>query len=256
MTPDSKNIYVGTGEVMFNRFDAAGAPTTYRHLGNVSKMEVTPSVTKIEKKSSMNAARATIASAITETKMGLSLTLSEFDPKNVALALLGTTSVLSQASATKSDASLGNATLGDWLNTGGLGITVTAVKTGSTTLVLGTDYEVKASSGMIRILPTSTAVDDGDPITWSGTIPAKTYTQVQGLTNGKIEGMLRYESSLDNNGPRQLIDIWRVQINPDGALGFLSDDFADIPLTGDVLLDSSRPVGEQFLRDIFLDTAA
>ena len=96
-TPDSANIYCGTGEVWFNRFDDDGNPTAFRHLGNVSKLDVTPSTTTVEMQSSMNGARATIAQAITALKMEVDVTMTEWDKKNVALALLGDDSAFSQS---------------------------------------------------------------------------------------------------------------------------------------------------------------
>lgn len=250
-TPDSRNIYIGTGEVWFDRFDASGLSTGYRHLGNVSKLEITPSITTIEKKSSMNAARAILQRAITETKMEAALTLDEFEKENVALALLGDASVFTQSSATKTDAALGVAASGRSLNTGYVNITVTAVKHSSTTYVLGTDYTVDAVSGMIYVVPGG-AIVDGDALTWSGSVPAVSSYQVQGLSNGNITGALRFRSSIDAIGPRKVIDIWRLALSPDGALALLGDNFAEIGLKGEILPDSTKPAGQQFCRVIDL----
>jgi hypothetical protein len=251
-TPDARNIYVGTGEVWFDRFDpSTGLSTGYRHLGNVSKLEITPSVTTIEKKSSMNAARAILARAITETKMEVALTLDEFQKDNVALALLGESSAFTQSSATKTGAALGNAQLGKWLSTGFNKITVTDVKHSSTTYVENTDYQVDSDSGMIFIMPTGTIVD-GDALTWDGSVPAIASYQVQGLSDGNIIGALRFRSSADAIGPRKLIDIWSCAMSPDGALALIGDDFGEIGLKGEILPDSTKPAGQQFCRVIDL----
>lgn len=250
-TPDSRNMYCGTGEIWFNRLDSTGTPTGYRHLGDVSKFDLTPTATLIEKQSSMNSARAVVAQAITAMKMQVALTLSEFERNNVALGLLGDTSAYTQTLATKTDAALGNAKLGYGLDTGAQKIVVTTVKSGATTYVLGTDYTVDSDAGIITPLA-SGAIVDGSAITWSGSVPAFTSYQVQGLTNGSIVGALRFRSSVDNVGPRKLVDIWRCVISPGGAIALLGTAFADVGLNGECLPDATKPAGQQFCRVIDL----
>jgi|GEM_PF-5678486 len=252
-TPDSRNIYCGTGEIWFNRFDTSGAATAWRHLGDVSKLDLTPTATTIEHQSSMNAARAVDAQAITAVKMAVAMDLSEFAKENMALALLGAASAYTQTLVTKTAAALGDALLGYALDAGGQKIVVTDVKKASTSLVLGIDYTVDSDAGLITILESNTVgVVDGDALTWDGSIPAFTSTQVQGLANGQILGALRFRSSADAVGPRKLVDIWRLSIAPSGALAMLGNAFGAISLTGDALLDSTKPVGQQFCRVIDL----
>jgi hypothetical protein len=256
MTPDSGNIMVGSGEVWFNRKETDGTYKGFRHLGNVSKLEITPTPTIIEKKSSMNAARAVIARAITETKIDVALTLDEFDPKNVALALLGDSAAFTQdVDAAVADADLGTAHKGYALDTGFVNITVTAVKKGATTFDEGTDYTVDAVSGLIMVLEGGT-IDEDDALTWDGSVPAIASVAVQACSNGHIEGRLRYRSSADQVGPRTMVDIYRLALSPSGAIALIGDAFAEIPLSGEALSDSSKPVGEQFAKVTYLPAAA
>jgi hypothetical protein len=246
-TPSSANIYCGTGEVWFNRQNVDGTYAGYRHLGNVSKLDITPTVAEIVKKSSMNATRAIIGRAVTETKMELAMTLSEFDKENVALALMGSTRVLAQAlNAAVVGVALGISKAGSALDTGKLKIVVTDVKMGVTVYVVGMDYTVDSDSGLITIVPGG-AIVDGSVLTWDGSYPAVNSFAVDGLTEGRITGRLRYRSSVDNVGPRMLLDAWNVSVSPDSALALLGDAFADIGLKGSVLPDSTRPIGQQFL---------
>ena len=250
-TPDSNNILVGSGEVWFNRKELDGSYKGYRHLGNVSKLEVTPAPTIIEKKSSMNAARAVIARAITETKTTVVLTLDEFDKQNVALALLGNTETANQTAGTKTTAALGVAHLGYGIDTGFKNITVTDVKSGATVYVEGTDYSVDIASGLITILATGTIVE-ASTLTWDGTVPAITSFAVEAMSDGNIEGILRYRSSADQVGPRMMVEVWRLAMSPSGALSLLGDAFAEIALSGEALADSTKPVGKQFAKLTYL----
>lgn len=254
-TPDSQNIYVGAGEVWFNRFDANGAATQWRHLGDVSKLELTVNADVIEKKSSMTGARGLLARVVTGVTGELSMTLSEFDPENLALALLGTTAAFSQSSGSATDAAvIGTVKKGSYLDTGKRKIVVTGVKKApSTALVEGTDYTYDSDSGLIRILPGSSTVSDGDTLLWSGTYPAIISTQVQALANAVILGSLRFRSASDAYGPRYLIDVWKVAITPDGALALLSDSFGEIGLKGAMLEDTSKPVDNRYFQAVKLN---
>lgn len=252
-TPDSNNLYLGAGEVWFNRF-SSGAATQWRHLGNVTKFELTQSVETLEKKSAMSGARGLLKRVVTGTTSEIALTLDEFDPENVALSLLGTSSAFSQTSGTATDTAItGTVKKGQWLDTGKLKIVVTALKKSpSTALVLGTDYEVDSDSGMVRILPGSTAVADGDSLLWTGTYPSITSTQVQALANSRIEGALRFRSASDSVGPRYLVDVWSVSIAPDGALALLGTEFGEIGLKAAVQEDTSKTVGQRYFRVVTL----
>lgn len=252
-TPDSNNLYLGAGEVWFNRF-SSGAATQWRHLGNVTKFELTQSVETLEKKSAMSGARGLLKRVVTGTTSEIALTLDEFEPENVALSLLGTASAFSQTSGTATDTAItGTVKKGHWLDTGKLKIVVTALKKSpSTALVLGTDYEVDSDSGMVRILPGSTAVADGDSLLWTGTYPSITSTQVQALANARIEGALRFRSASDSVGPRYLVDVWNVSITPDGALALLGTEFGEIGLKATVQEDTSKTVGQRYFRVVTL----
>ena len=253
-TPDSGNIYLGAGEVWFNRFNANGAATQWRHLGNVTRLEPTQSVETLEKRSAMSGARGLLKRVVTSTTSEVALTLDEFDPENVALALLGSASAFSQSSGTATDSAIpGTVKKGQWLDTGKLKITVTGVKKSpNTVLVLGTDYEVDSDSGMIRILPGSSTVADGDTLLWSGSYVAITSTQIQALANSRIEGALRFRSASDAVGPRYLVDFWKVSITPDGALVLLTTEFGEITLKAAVQEDTSKSIGERYFRMVQL----
>lgn len=96
-TPSAKNLLLGAGQVFFDRFDENENKTGLRHLGNVPKFNLKTEVDKITKKSSMNAARTTYDEAVREIKATVDLTIEEFDPANVALALLGEEGVIIQS---------------------------------------------------------------------------------------------------------------------------------------------------------------
>jgi len=250
-TPNSDNIFCGSGVVYFNRKNLDGTYAGYRHLGNVSKLDLTPTITTIEKNSAMTASRATIAQAVTATKMECAMTLDEFEQNNVALALLGDAAAYAQSSGTKTAATLGNANPGYALDTGIQNVVVTDVKKGVTVLTLGVDYTVDSAAGLIMILVGGQCAQ-GDALTWDGSAPAIASNIVHALSNGKIEGMLRFVSSADQIGPKMNVDIFKLFLSPDTAIALLGTTFAEINVKGECLADTTRPVGQQFAQVVYL----
>lgn len=254
-TPDPENLSLGAGKLLFDRFDAAGASTGYRHLGNVESLSLTTTVETVEKRSSMDGARGILKEAVVGTEGEWAAVLNEYDVDNLALALLGDTAVFSQSSSSgllAQPVNGGNAISFDrWyqleLSAGGDAKQVSAlvVKQGAATLVLNTDYLVDLEVGMILIKS-----DGGGTevvTTWEGDIAAITSTKIRGLSVGKIEGRLRYVSASDQAaGPRFEVDVHKISIRPDGELPWITEDFAAFTLRGRAQKDITKPAGEEF----------
>src|SRR5579884_1602097 len=75
-TPDAGNLSLGAGEVLFDRFDANGNPTGYRHLGNVESLAITTTVETVQKKSSMDGARGIYKEAVIGSEAEVSCSAS------------------------------------------------------------------------------------------------------------------------------------------------------------------------------------
>jgi hypothetical protein len=251
-TPSTANLYLGAGEIWFNRFDSSGNKTQWRHLGNCSKFELDPNVNTVEKYSSMSGARGLLSRAVVQTGASVSLTLNEFDPENVALAFLGATTVAGlQTTGTATDLTTAPAIVkkGSALDTGKRKIVVTsAKKSPSTALTSGTDYTYDSDSGLITILPGATNITDGDTLLWTGTYPTITTPIVQALSNALLLGALRFRSATDAVGPRYVVDVWRASMQPDGAIGFIGNDYAEIGFKAACLQDTSQAAGNQFFQ--------
>lgn len=254
-TPNSNNLYVGAGEVWLDRFDASGNPTGLRHLGNVDTLGIAPKVDIIDKKSSMTGLRTLLSEVPKGFSAEVSMDLSEWDAENLALAMLGTTSVFSQATnptVTAGPINNGVAIVLDrWYDFGGLNPTVTDIKQGATTLVAGTDYVLRTDAGMV-LFP-STGAATAAVTTWDGSFPAIANTLkkmiVQALAVSKVRGHLRYVSALDQAaGPRLMIDIWNLNLYPDGDISLIGEEFASFKLKGNMLADLTKPTGQQFFK--------
>lgn len=261
MTPDPKNLYLGAGEVFFDRFDANGASTGLRHLGNVDEFTSSISVDTVTKKSAMSGARGILAEVVTGTTAEISLSLSEYEKSNIALMLLGVEGTYTQSLLTATDQNINGGVaiaLDVWYDLGALNVTVTAVKQGATTLNAAA-YEIKAEAGMIRFLSSYAGTNKATAAitTWTGSAPAITAGDnkaiVNALATGKIQGHLRYISATDqSNGPRVMVDAWIVNLNPDGDLPLIGEDFGAFKLKGKVTQDATKAAGQQYIRVLYL----
>jgi hypothetical protein len=255
-TPNPQNLYLGAGEVWLDRFDPVTfLPTgAYRHLGDVDSLEINTVVKALEKKSSMDGARATYANVIVSADVDVTMKLAELDPENFALAMLGSTAAWTQAvNATVTAGVINNGValvLDRWYDLGFLNPHVTDVKQGTVTLVAGTDYVVDLPSGMIKLISTGPTPPLAAVTVWDGSAPALTGGKLwYGLGNIETYGAIRYRSAANQiTGAQLLLDIWNIQLMPEGNLQLIAEQFGEATLKGKVQLALSKPVGQQYYR--------
>lgn len=257
-TPSSDNLLVGKGQVWFNRFDNLGVGTGLRHLGNVDAMEITTADDNIEKYSNMTQDAPLYKRVARRRTVTIRLTLSEFEPENMALVMMGTVvkTATQAATAVTGETLTTNAVLGAYYMFSKIGPhTAIALKKGATTLVLNTDYAiVDPNIGIVQILDTSSTVVAGDTITADYTPTAYTAGEIVEIYGGEsttVEGSLLFIGD-PVTGPRQKVEVWKVSFTPDGALGLISDEFASVGLTGSVLADPVGHPTNKLYRSTFL----
>lgn len=93
----SDDLMVGAGVLYFQRNDD---PNGWHHLGNVDEFTINNNIETIEKNSSMNKKRELMASVVTSVSPTGSITMTEYNPFDLALGLYGTEGVLNQAGQT------------------------------------------------------------------------------------------------------------------------------------------------------------
>ena len=93
----SDDLMVGAGVLYFQRSDD---PNGWHHLGNVDEFTINNNIETIEKNSSMNKKRELMASVVTSVSPTGSITMTEYNPFDLALGLFGREGVLSQAGRT------------------------------------------------------------------------------------------------------------------------------------------------------------
>lgn len=233
------NMLLGKGEVYFDRFTSpGGASTGERFLGNVESLEIQITDELKQKYSSVQAAAPLAAEALTRRTPEVTLTLDEFTKDNLALALMGTTAAYTQLGTAVTAEAAVVPTLGNYFKLANRKVNTVVVKKGATTYVLGTDYTLDLETGRVKPLATGTMVA-GDAITVDYARTAITAAdQVAIGAQGQILGMLRFVPD-PTQGPSWDIELWRVNMSPDGTLAFIGDDFGSYQLKGKILDDSA-----------------
>lgn len=79
--------FSGQGVVLIGRRTATGKPIGLLPVGNVSDLKITNAVSNLEHKESSTGARGTDLRLTTEIKVGVSMTMEKFNPKNLATAM-------------------------------------------------------------------------------------------------------------------------------------------------------------------------
>jgi hypothetical protein len=254
---------LGKGSVLLDIFDANGNPTGLVHLGNCTKFELDLKDDIAELYQSLNKNVTLIATALKKRQPKITITGTDFSSQHVAIVQMSAgKTTLAVAAATITGEVLASATcskLGKFFRTSVPNIdNVTVppvIKSGATTLAAGTDYNVMDPvSGLIYIPLTSTETE-ADELTITYNTLVGSFDQVAGATvpfqNGHI---LFVPDPVD--GQKIGCDIWNVNLNPNGNLGLISDDYGNWTLDGNILDDTAAHPTCPFYQYTFFGVAS
>ncbi len=167
VSPSTDNLWIGKGIVTFQ----ATGETTARDVGEVSELEFTPEIERLDKFGNRAGVRNKIKSVILSRSGTVRMVMDEITAENFALAVAGT-------------------------------------------------------------ITTNTAGDNVVAI----------------LANNATEGVLRITGT--NEVGQQLdAEFLNVSFAPNGSVGFISDEFGAIEVTGEVLADSNGDFGTVTFRE-------
>lgn len=253
--PSSENLLLGKGQVFFDRFDVNGVAQGLRHLGNVETFELTTADDNVDKYSSMSAGAPLYKRVNRRRTITLKITGDEFHPENLALVTMGSQSTLVQvATPIVAEAVAATTVPGTYFIPKLLGpISAVSVLFAASAGVLNTDYAIiDASVGLIRILPGT--VKTG-AVTVSYTPTAYTTTTgpqvIAGGVSGIINGRIMFLGD-PSTGPKIRVNVWKTSITPDGAVGLISDDYAQMSLSAAVLDDTANHPSTPLYEAVYL----
>lgn len=261
---NAADLYIGRGEIYFDRFNASAARTGERFLGNCTVFEISVTDEVREKKSSAEATAPLIKQVNVGRNVEISISLDEWDVYTLELFNMGTAKQFAQTGASKSNyvPPVARVIQGRWFpledpagtpRRGTVAEPLSAlVVTGPSAMpvyVLGTDYKVDLVSGRIYVIPGG-GIADGASLEVDFTYPTLAATDlpyVEAGTSNFIEGFLRFKSR-QAAGPSVEVEVWKVSISPDGSQAYIGDDFAAFRLRGRVLADTDGHPTEPYYR--------
>ncbi len=211
-----------------------GVAAAARAIGSVSRCEITH---EEDEKRQQNFGRdgGTLNIVSRLTKAGINLTLQSISKENLALALRGT---VSSAALGTVVAEAQTAYKGGLVSTAFMSPTVTEVTNAGDTVTYdeGVDYRVTGAG--IVILETGT-ITEAQPILISYSHPA--IDVVEALTTGATEYTLYFDglNEAENNSNVSVV-LHRAKFKLATTLGLISDDYVNLEVEGELLLDASQ----------------
>jgi hypothetical protein len=249
---DGTQLQLGRGALFLARLN----PTTlanegFLDVGNCTLLEVSTSVEQTEKRSSVDDTNELLARVETSRTMEVNITLGEYRKDNLALALVGDTGNYTQgATPVVGETLTADSKQGRTYFAANRKLTSVAVKVSAATKVEGTDYEIDTETGAVKII-VGGSIADASTVTIDYTPTAITTLDTVSLgTAGTIYCALNFVGK-PLNGKVQELYLPKVQISPDGALGFITEDFADYNLKGTIVKDTADvnfPLGKLIIR--------
>lgn len=224
--------YLGSGKIYAR---VAGAAAGLVELGNASKLELSVKEDKQKLKDFSKTGGGTYSSVSRIDEVTVQMTLSDLNKTNVSRAVFGTESAINSGSAADEAVTAYKGAICPIAHPNPTAVVVKN-SAGSTTYVVGTDYEVRA--GGIYIIDTG-AITDAQALKVSYSYAA--YNKVEAMTQGAVVLELHFEGLNEaNSGKPVILDIYRAQLSPTKALSLLGDKFADLEVEAEVLKDGTK----------------
>lgn len=249
-------FFSGQGEVSVAPITYTnGVPSTgaYRKVGNVPDFTPKFDVSKKEKKESTTGQRLTVKTILTENKSSFDATFDDWSKENLALATQGTATTTAAGAVTAEVAPLG-LVVGDIWALKRQKVSALIIKDSAATpvTVTNTKYRiVDADFGTVEMLDVATYTQ---PFTAS--YSAEAVDSVSFFTAPISEVSVRFQGVNTADGNRKcLVELYRVSLDPTKQLGLISDDFEGIKMSGNLLVDTTKPndpVLGQFGRIVYL----
>lgn len=128
------------------------------------------------------------------------------------------------------------------------------VTAASSVYTAGRDYVLDKSmlrGGMILIPETST-IPNGTNVRISYKVPARKYPKIMGGTAQKIEGDMMFIGDPKHGRP-YVLEIWHVNLTPNGEIGFITEEWGSFTLDMTVLSDRMSHPEEPFFKLVNTD---
>jgi hypothetical protein len=252
---------LGKGSILLDLFDpTSGLPTGFQHLGNCTKFEIDIKDDLAELYQSITHTPSLIATAVKKRQPKVTIEGTDFNSKHIAIAQMapGKTALATTATTFTSEVLITavqapNAA-GRFFRAANLNTDPTAVPpvltSNAVTLVAGTDYELMDPIKSIYYIPIGTSIAS-HAVTLTYNTLAGSFDQVAAGTVAFQTGHLLFAPD-PVDGQKIGCDIWHCNLNPNGQIGLIADDYGKWQLDGNILDDTANhPASPYFLYTFF-----
>ena len=244
---DGSKLKLGKGSLLLDQL-VAGVAQGFDFAGNCTSITMGADVTTVQKFSATQKSAPLIARAVTQIAYTITAAMDEFGFQMLKKFLLAEENTKNQAVLAAENTQFANVTLGRYYQIGARQVTAVVVARGTDTLVLDTDYSLDAEFGLIRPLEGGTVVaNDTLDVTYDQ--PLLTIEQLQIAKIASPICHLVYladDANDDSDGAKDRLEVWRVNLAPDGDLNLISDDYGTYSLTMAVIDDSVNHPDDPF----------
>lgn len=235
--------FLGSGDLYIDRLTSAGVAQGSELVGNATSFSL--SVEADDNKQTGNKRDTygqTIASNPKISSSNISITLNQYDVAVLAAAFMGDAVAMTAEAGTVTEESI-TAIADKWVDSaspgGGVSAVVVKDETDTTTYLLGTDYEINTRLGMVKAL-SSGSIDDADVLHIAYSYAAESGYKITGATNSTVKLKLRLDGKNVNDGTDVQANVWEANVSPGGAIDFLSEDYGEITLEGEMVTPTGK----------------
>lgn len=240
------NQTLGRGEVHFSEFKTGTyVPAGFRYFGNTPSLDLTTENEELKHYDSDHGIKTQDKSIILETTAGAETVLDDIQPENIALALFGSTSTVSQTSASNQTETFDSVIEGrsyqigitNSTPTGIHSITIDSVAVGASTMTAPADYTVDLDLGILSITEGGGIATGDDVIVTYDRVAKSRVEIISG--DEQVPGAMRF---ISYNPEGEKFDYYfpYVKIAPNGSIGLKKEEWQEIPLSIEILKAPNR----------------
>ncbi|MGL5394117.1 MAG: hypothetical protein ACRDBQ_02435 [Shewanella sp.] len=231
--------FIGSGRFFLNN----------RRAGNVTSAKLAFAVDKKTMKN-FQGGGGNLASNEKISEVSLALTLTNMIAENIALAMQSTMGVVIATTVSAEPVKA---------YTNGLAVTQHMIDTSQpVTVTTSADVAIAASNYEVRaagiVLKDGFAHTDGDNIKVSYTIRPSSILQAAMAYGAELSVVL--DGINDDNGKPHVLKVWRWKPAPTTGFDLIGEDYASFDLSGEILADTSKPIGKSQFFELHLANAA
>jgi len=235
--------FLGSGDLYMDRYDASGNAQGFYVVGNAFKFAIKEESEIKERESRMKDTYGQALDTVSIKKPAkISITVNDLKKENLAMCLLGDLSDLAVTGSSVTDEAM-TAKHDLYVPLAQRNITSGTVvltdSTGTTTYVLGTDYEVHLKLGMIKALSTG-AITDAQSLLVDYDYGSLAGGKIAGSARPTIKAALKLDGLNQANQKECMVNVLEAVLTPTGEVDFLSENWNEVGFEGSL----NTPTGQ------------